>query len=169
MTVPWQNALYEALLDENVTFFAQVPDESTGELVNLLERNQEVQMVPVTREEEGIGVLSGANLAGKRVALIIQASGIGNSLNVLGSLNVPCKVPVLLLISERGGLHEFNPCQVPLGKNVEPLLNQLGVQTYRIERAEDVTNVVKGAAMLAFSTQAPVGLILTSTLTGGKN
>ncbi len=155
-------------MDEGITFFTQVPDEVTGELLALIEDDPRTKRVSVTREEEGVGILAGAYLGGKRGALIIQASGIGNSLNALGSLCIPCKIPLLLFIGERGGLHEFNPCQVPLGKNVEPILNQMGIQTFRIERDDEIPGTVSGASTLAFSTQQPIGVILTSILTGGK-
>src|SRR5690606_32161863 len=133
-----------------------------------MENAPDVDVYSVTREEEGVGVLSGAYLGGRRGALIIQASGVGNSLNALASLNVACKVPLLLVVGERGGLKEFNPCQVPLGRAVPGLLEAIGVQTFRVDNEADIPELTQGAATLAFSTQLPVALLLTTRLTGGK-
>ncbi len=165
---PWAQSLAESLLLHGVTWVAQVPDEVTGDVLNRLESDAHCTVLTVTREEEGVGLLAGVSLSGERSALIVQASGIGNSLNALASLCVPCKIPLLLIISERGGLHEFNPCQVPLGKNVDRLLDAIGVQTFRIADRASVSDIVTGAVTLAFSTQQPVALVLTSTLTGGR-
>lgn len=165
---PWAHVLADALLSHGVSWVAQVPDEVTGDLLDRLDAAANCTVLTVTREEEGVGVLAGVALSGARSALIVQASGIGNSLNALGSLCVPCKIPFLLVISERGGLHEFNPCQVPLGKNVDGLLEAIGVQTFRVVDAPSIPDTVTGAVTLAFSTQQPVALVLTSTLTGGR-
>lgn len=167
-TATWPATLASALAAHRIAWYAYVPDEVTGGLLDRLEANSDCRVVSVTREEEGVGVLAGAALAGQRGALVIQASGIGNSLNVLGSLCVPCKVPMLLIISERGGLNEFNPCQVPLGKSVEQILGTIGIQAFRLADAALIPDIVSGAVTLAFSTQQPVALMLTSTLMGRR-
>lgn len=165
---PWAKPLASALLDQGITWIAHVPDEVTGELLDELDAAEHCRVLSVTREEEGVGVLAGVALSSRRGALVIQASGVGNLLNALGSLCVPCKIPLLMVIGERGGLHEFNPCQVPLGKNVETVLAAIGVQSFRLDHVDAAPDMVKGAATLAFSTQQPVALVLTSTLTGGR-
>jgi len=164
----WHEAMAEALLANGIRAMAYVPDEMTGELLERLENTPEVDVYSVTREEEGVGVLSGAYLGGRRGALIIQASGVGNSVNALASLNVACKIPVLLLVGERGGLKEFNPCQVPLGRAVPQVLGAIGIQSFPIYHEDEISELVEGACQLAFSTQFPVALILTTRLTGGK-
>jgi len=167
-SVDWSEMIVRALEAGRISFCTHVPDESTGPLLDGLRDLHGVQMHGVMREEEGVGVLAGAYLGGSRGVLIIQASGVGNLINALGSLCVPCNIPMLLLISERGGLHEFNPCQVPLGKSVPAILDSIGVQTFRLERLDEVDGMIAGAMRLAFSTQQPVALMLTTRLIGGK-
>ena len=74
-------------------------------------------------------MLSGAYLAGKRGALLMQNSGLGNCINTLASLNIAAQIPVVLVISHRGDLGEFNPAQVPMGQAAEQILEALDVRT----------------------------------------
>src|SRR5262249_45185077 len=80
----------------------------------------ECRVVTVTREEEGVGLLAGAWLAGRRGALLMQNSGLGNSVNALASPCVASQIPMVLLISHRGDLGEFNPAQGPQGHARRP-------------------------------------------------
>ena len=44
--------------------------------------------VPLTREEEGVGISAGAALAGLKPVMLIQSSGLGNMVNALASLSL---------------------------------------------------------------------------------
>jgi sulfopyruvate decarboxylase alpha subunit len=163
-----------ALRRGGVRMIAYVPDEVTGHLLDRLATpvpggdDPGFTVVSCTREEEAVAVLAGAYLGGRRGALVMQASGLGNSVNALGTLVLPYQIPMLLLISERGRLGEFNPAQVPLGRAIPKLLDALGIQFFSITDAEQIDDVVAGASELAFSALAPVGLGLSTLLTGGK-
>ena len=60
-------------------------------------------------------------MAGQRGALLIQSSGLGNTLNALGSLAMAYRLPFPLLVSLRGELGEFNPAQLHMGRAVPGL------------------------------------------------
>ena len=49
-----------------------------------------------------MGIASGAWLAGKKSVVMIQNSGLGNTINPLTSLNYPFKIPILLITTWRG-------------------------------------------------------------------
>ncbi len=164
----WSVAVAEVLLKHRVHVVAYVPDEVTGHLLNRLQAQPACTVVCCTREEEAVATVAGAYLGGKRGAVVLQTSGIGNSMNVLGSFVVPYQIPMLLIVSERGGLGEFNPAQVPLGHAVPRVLDALGIQTFALTSEADIAPVLSGAADLAFATMAPVAVVLTMRLTGGK-
>lgn len=164
---PWKLALQEGLRAIGIGLIAYVPDEGTGSLIPRLEADPAFLVASVTREEEGVGLLTGARLGGTRGALLIQASGVGNLLNALASVNVACKIPVLLVVGERGGLGEFNPCQVPGGRATRALLEAVGVQCFRVDRVEEMRTVLEGAATLCFSGQLPVAVILGTMMQKG--
>src|SRR5207302_428792 len=100
--------------------------------------------------------------------LLMQNSGLGNATNALASLAIPYELPVVMLISQRGGLSEWNPVQVPMFLATRPLFESLGIPHYTITDTEDVDQVVRGAVKLAFDTGRCVAVILDSRLTGGK-
>jgi sulfopyruvate decarboxylase alpha subunit len=164
----WDMDLANALKANGFQVVAYVPDEVADRLLQLLHQDGSMTMVSVTREEEGVAVLSGAFLGGKRGVLIMQGSGLGNSINALGGLAIGCQIPFLMIISERGRLGEFNPVQVPLGRAVGKIFEALGIQAFWIEDANDVEQLVEGATKLAFASSLPVALMLPTTLTGGK-
>ncbi len=147
---------------------AHVPDEVTSHLLQRLSADPAFTVVSCTREEEGVAVLAGGYLGGQKGALILQGSGVGNSLNALASLAVAYQLPMLLLVSERGRLGEFNPVQVPFGRALPRILDALGIQFFSISAPEEIDAVVGGASELAFSGLVPVALGLSTRLTGGK-
>ncbi len=165
----WSEVVAQSLKVNGIEIVAYVPDEVTGHLLTLLHADPAFTLIPVTREEEGVAVLAGASLGGKRGVLILQGSGVGNSINALASLSVACQIPLLLLISERGRLGEFNPVQVPLGRATPRIFEALGIQAFRIEAVDGIESVVNGASSLAFSGSLPVALLLPPVLTGGKH
>ena len=57
-------------------------------------------------------------MGGRRGAVLMQTSGFGTIPNALASLVVPYQIPVVMFVSERGTLGEFNQrgckCQAAL-------------------------------------------------------
>jgi len=67
-----------------------------------------LRVVPIPREEEGIGILSGLALTGLPAVMIIQDNGIGNLLTALNTFAAPYHLPLLIVVARRGGLGEYN-------------------------------------------------------------
>ena len=61
----------------------------------------------------------------------MQNSGLGNCTNALASLNMASMIPVVLVVSHRGDLGEFNPAQVPMGRAATRILDALGIRWIR--------------------------------------
>lgn len=162
----WSGAVVSALRAQGVRQVVYVPDNPLGHLIRLLEADLDFRTVSATREEEAVGIAAGMYLGGGCPALLMQSSGLGNSLNALGSLCIPYQIPVLLFISLRGELGEWNIAQVPMGRGVRPILDILGIQHFTLTHRAEVERAVTRAAELAFSTRFPVALILSKLLTG---
>jgi sulfopyruvate decarboxylase alpha subunit len=166
---PWWQIVYERLIKHDIRLIAHVPDAALKALIQLVEADDSFDVVPLAREEEGVGVIAGGYLGGRRGALLLQSSGLGNSINALGGLPLAYQIPFLLILSPRGRLGEFNPSQVPMGRAVERILDALGIETIVLERQAEITPLVDQAIQTCFSTSRPVALIVSSLLTGGKS
>ena len=98
----------------------------------------------------------------------MQNSGLGNCVNALASLNTATRIPMVLVMSQRGDIGEFNPAQVPMGQFIEPLLGVLGFRYIRPRTIGELEAHADGLISLAHVSAMPVGILLPSVLTGGK-
>ena len=117
----------------------------------------------MTTEAEGPGLVLGATLGGKRAALLMQSSGVGNSVNMFSILK-SCGIPCLLIVTMRGEFDDFNPWQVSMGAMTELTLKACGFLTYRVERAEDVEDIVSAGCNMAYGSHLQVAILLAQRL-----
>jgi sulfopyruvate decarboxylase subunit alpha len=134
--------LVDLLLQEGVDFIVSVPCNMLGELITIIERSP-VQHIPVCREEEGVGIAAGAALAGKKPLLLMQNSGLGNSINALMSLTRLYELPLFLLMSHRGGPGEQISAQIPMGEAVPLLLKTLGISCLSVRSIDNIAPLKK--------------------------
>ncbi|MGE3271900.1 MAG: decarboxylase [Chloroflexota bacterium] len=167
-SAPWWAIVHERLRANKVQLVVHVPDAALVGLIGACEADPDIEVLQLTREEEGVGILSGAYLGRKRGVLLMQSSGLGNCVNALGGLPMAYRIPFLILLTPRGRLSEFNPSQVPAGRAVPKILDALGIETAVMERVGEVATIVDQALYTAFSTSQPVALIASTLLTGGK-
>ena len=158
----------DILRRNDIRTFATVPDYIVTHVLEHLWADPECRVVTVTREEEGVGLLSGAWLAGQRGALLMQNSGLGNCVNALASLCVASQIPIVLVISHRGDLGEFNPAQVPMGQATGPVLDALGIRSVKPSSIAELEAQADGLIKLAYTRSLPVAFVLPAELTGGK-
>jgi sulfopyruvate decarboxylase alpha subunit len=164
----WSKHVADVLRRNDIRTFATVPDYIVSHVLEHLWADPECRVVTVTREEEGVGLLAGAWLAGRRGALLMQNSGLGNSVNALGSLCVASQIPMVLVLSHRGDLGEFNPAQVPMGQATPQILDALGIRHIRPGSVAELEAQGDGLVKLAYTRSLPVAMILPAELTGGK-
>jgi sulfopyruvate decarboxylase subunit alpha len=88
---------------------------------------------PLTREEEGIGIAGGLHLAGARPLLIVQDNGLGNALTALTTFAQPYHLPLLLLVSQRGGLNEYNSMIHTLCERVDDIVDAAGLRFFKLD------------------------------------
>lgn len=168
IATPWWETVYARFKANAIKLVVHVPDAALVGLIRACKADPEIEVLQLTREEEGVGILSGAYLGGVRGALLMQSSGLGNCINALGGLPMAYRIPFLMIVTPRGRLSEFNPSQVPMGRAVPKVLEALGIETATMERADEVGTLVDQAIYSAFSTSQPVALIVSTLLTGGK-
>ena len=112
----WASAVCDGLHAAGIREVVYVPDNPLSHVLSDLEaRFPDVRRLLATREEEAFGVAAGLYLGGKLPAVLLQSSGLGNSLNALTTLLIPYQIPMLMVISMRGDAGEWNDAQVPMG------------------------------------------------------
>ena len=134
------------LEEKDFDFFTGVPCSVFKEVINYLLADPDIPYIPATREDEALGIATGAYLAGKKPVVLMQNSGLGNSIGALTSLDLLYKIPILLLISWRGYQGKDAPEHLIMGKTTIKLLEDIGVSTMILakEGAEEVIlNTVK--------------------------
>jgi sulfopyruvate decarboxylase subunit alpha len=108
------------------------------------ELTQQAGLRTVPREDSAIGVAVGAALAGAYPVVLMQNSGLGQSVNALASLVVPYRLPLALVVSIRGIPPDVTEENAVMGRITPSLLADLGIETITLGSADDV-----GAALRA--------------------
>ena len=129
------------------------------QLLTLVGEDAQIIHVPVTREEEGVGLCAGSWMVGRRPALLMQNSGLGNCINALASLDILYGIPLLMIISHRGGAGEPMVGQVPMGRLTVPLLDAIQITHFSPASAE-AENTVNAACELAAASRRPAAILL---------
>ena len=164
----WARTLLAAFRAEEVRNLVFLPDTVMGRLLALAEEDPFFRLVGVHREEEAVGILTGLFLGGQRGAMLVQSSGLGNTLNALGSLALAYRIAFPLLVSLRGELGEFNPAQLQMGRAVPGCLNALRIEHVTLRSVDELETIVSGALKTCYTAEEPFGLLLSAQLTGWK-
>jgi sulfopyruvate decarboxylase alpha subunit len=163
----WRDEIFAALKTAEIRQVGYVPDAGHSRLIELCQADPGIRAIPLTSEEEGIGLAAGAWLGGQRAALLMQSSGVGNCVNML-SLAKACRFPLVLLVTMRGEWAEFNPWQVAMGSKTQAALELMDVLVYRAERAEEAAETVAAALDIAFNGSLAAAVLLSQRLIGAK-
>ncbi|MGJ4891061.1 thiamine pyrophosphate-binding protein [Bradyrhizobium sp. HKCCYLS3077] len=164
----WHEIVLTALKRNEVSLVPYVPDRVLTPLIQGLHDDSSFTTFATAREEEAVGILAGAWMGGRRGALLMQTSGFATLPNALASLVVPCQIPLIMIVSERGTLGEFNVGQSLVCRTMRPVLDALAIEHHTMTRLDELDFIVDRSIKQAVATQAPVALILSPLLTGGK-
>src|SRR5271156_3808585 len=163
----WREEIFEVLKQAEILQVGYVPDAGHARLIELCRAGPVMRAVPLTSEEEGVALLAGAWLGGRRGTLLMQSSGVGNCVNML-SMTKTCRFPLMILVTMRGEWAEFNPWQVPMGSRTQAALELCDVLVYRVDRAEDAAETVAAALDIAFNGDLATAVLLSQRLLGAK-
>lgn len=154
------DAIYKGLKDAGINFIVSVPCVNLSKLLNLVEEDPEITHVPVTREEEGIGICAGAYMGGAKTAILMQNSGLGNCINGLKSLCELYELPLVMIMSHRGTKGENICGQVPMGKSTAKILEAMKFNYYKPENKEEAYENVKNSWKESEDERKPVSILL---------
>src|ERR1044072_3331976 len=94
--------VYDALKAAGVSICSALPETWLVHLIRMAEDDPAMTLVRLAKEEEGVGVSMGAHLAGVKSAMLMQNHGFLAAINGIVSCAQLYRIPLLMLISDRG-------------------------------------------------------------------
>lgn len=150
--------IVDGLRASGINLVASLPDAALVNLVELIDQNNDIIHIPLSREEEGIGICTGGYLAGRRCALLMQNAGLLNTCNGLTTTALQFEIPMLLLVLYAGTHGDMAFPQ--LGQVTEPVLTALGLKYYHLDDLDKASSVIRGALIQAYNLKKPVAILI---------
>jgi sulfopyruvate decarboxylase subunit alpha len=152
--------VFDALKANDVRLLSALPETWLVHLIRMADDDPDTTLVRLAKEEEGVGISMGAHLAGVRSAMLMQNHGFLASVNGIVSGAQLYRIPLLMLISDRGRFGERDPWQTEGGGVTEPVLQALRIPYERLDDPGRVPARIRQALTLAYSALRPVALLL---------
>ena len=155
---------YDALKQSGIRLISALPETWLVHLIRLADDDPQMILVRLAKEEEGVGLSAGAHFAGVPSAMLMQNHGFLAAINPIVSFAHLYKIPLLMLISQRGSFGERDPWQTQGGNVTESVLRSLAIPYEKLDSPATVAKRVHQAYTLAQSSLQPVALLLTRDL-----
>ena len=155
-------AIKTAIKRAGSRFVIALPDRVTSHyLLKGMLRDPDFRVVQVCKEDEGVSVCSGLYAAGQRAVLMMQYTGLLDSVNALRGVAVEGKFPVCMIVGLLGKEPDVAPVQSnKFGvKIIEPILDTLGIEHQLVERDED-TGKIAPAIETAYNRSFPTAILI---------
>jgi sulfopyruvate decarboxylase subunit alpha len=127
-----------------IEFVISVPDITTSEgLLRPLAKGAGPRLIRICKEDEGVAICAGLSYTGKRGLLLIQQTGLLDSINALRGVAVEYSLPICMMV----GLLEKEVGVMPRESKrygvriVEPILDAMGIAYHNIEQQPDVAKI----------------------------
>jgi sulfopyruvate decarboxylase subunit alpha len=156
--------IYDALKANGVRMISALPETWLVHLVRMADDDPEMTLVRLAKEEEGVGISAGAYLAGVGSAMLMQNHGFLAAINGIVSCAQLYRIPLLMLISQRGSFGERDPWQTEGGGVTENVLRALHMSFERLSDPALVPRRIAQAKTLAYASNRPVALLLERDL-----
>ena len=164
----WPEQIHKELSAAGVRVVGYVPDAGHKRLIELCQADKKMRAVVLSTDEEGIGLAAGAWLGGQKSVLLMQSSGVGNVINVLGMVR-ECRFPLVTLVTMRGEQGEFNPWQVPMGQATRTVFEAMGTVVHAPATEAEIVPTVNAALRLAYNSYASVAVLIPQRVIGIKS
>ena len=166
MAVSYENSkvIFQGIKAAGITSLSALPETWLGLLLQQAERDPDVTLIQVCKEEEAIGVAAGAYFAGTPHILLMQNHGFLAAINGIVSLAQLYRIPLCMLIALRGHWGEPYPWHTQGGIVTEGVLRSLNIPFEHARDAKTVGRQIKEAWTFSQSSLSPVALLLTRDL-----
>lgn len=155
-------AIIEEIKRAGIEFVVALPDRLTSEhLLKPILRDPDFKVVQVCKEDEGISISSGLYCAGRRALLLIQHTGLLDSINALRGVAMEGQNPVCLMVGLLGKGPGVKPTEAKRYgvRIVEPILDAMEIEHHLIESSEDAAKIAPAVAR-AYERSRPVVFLI---------
>ncbi len=156
------SGIIAALKEARVGTIITVPDITTSErLLRPIAADPELRHIPVCKEDEGVGIGAGLSFCEERAVLLIQNTGLLDSINAIRAVGVDYELPICMMVGLLGKPPGLAPadsdnCSVRI---VEPILDAMNIEHHLLETEEDLA-AIRPAIDKAYDTSCPVALLI---------
>jgi sulfopyruvate decarboxylase subunit alpha len=156
------NEIVKEIKRADIRFVVALPDRTTSEhLLKPMLRDPELKVVQVCKEDEGVSICSALYATGHRALLLIQYTGLLDSINSLRGGAIEGQNPVCMMVGLLGKEPGVAPTQSKRYglRIVEPILDAMEIEHHLIEQPEDVIKIAPAVAR-AYERSLPVVLLI---------
>src|SRR2546430_5258017 len=164
VSVANSQVVYDAMKGVGITLLSALPETWLVHLVRMADEDPAMTLVRLAKEEEGVGVSAGAHFAGARSAMLLQNHGFLQAINGIVGISLLYKIPLLMLITDRGSFGEKDPWQTEQRKYTRPVLDAWHIAHDDMRPPDEAESKVAHAMTLAQASLSPVALLLQRDL-----
>jgi sulfopyruvate decarboxylase subunit alpha len=145
-----------------IRFVVALPDRVTSQyLLKSILRDPDFRVVQVCKEDEGISICSGLYAAGHRALLMMQYTGLLDSVNALRGVAMEGHNPVCMMVGLLGKERGVAPTKDKRYgiRIIEPILDAMAIGHQLIEEAADLAKIVP-AVEKAYASSLPIAMLI---------
>ncbi len=141
---PRGSDIIAAIKAASVSHVAALPDITTSEgLLRPLSQDSDLRLIRLSKEDEGVSICAGLGYCEKRAVLLMQQTGLMDSLNAVRAIAVDYQQPICMLV----GLLGKEPDRAPRESDsygvriIEPILEAMEIDHLLVESPGDVDRI----------------------------
>jgi sulfopyruvate decarboxylase subunit alpha len=155
-----------ALKAARVEFVAAVPDIVTSAgLLWPISHDKALRLIRLCKEDEGVSICTGLAFCGRRAVLLMQQTGLMDSLNAIRAIAVEYQQPVCMIVGLLGKEPD-RPAALSAKygvRTIEPVLDAMQIDRITLDSPEDVA-ALGPAIDRAYALSRPVVALIGRTV-----
>jgi sulfopyruvate decarboxylase subunit alpha len=155
-------AILREIRKSGVAYALMLPDLHTSKgLLHPLSESGDPPVIRLAREDEGIGIAAGLSYCGKRALLMMQYTGLLDSVNAIRAVSLDYQLPLAMMVGLLGHDPQKPPQQSPrFGvRIVTPILDAMGVEHHTLYDDRDLPKI-RTAIDRAYDAAKPVAILI---------
>jgi sulfopyruvate decarboxylase subunit alpha len=156
------SSILAAIKASGVEYVLSVPDRVTSQsLLFPIAEDPALRLIRVCKEDECLGIAAGLSYGDKRALILIQNTGLLDSMNAIRAVAVEHQQPICMMV----GLLQKEPGCAPRESKrygvriIEPVLDAMGILHHLIETEADVAKI-SPAIEQCYAQSQPVVLLI---------